>query len=181
MKNLNNKGFTLIEVLAVVVIISLLTGIVVPNIIKTMNSSKESAYKIMVDNIVTASIELFEELDNYTDGDLEVYQYDDSGFIASSKNFDFIEDNTAGKIIYILDTNLQTLVSNGFLEGTSSDENEIKKLINPVTKENIGFCEIRIKKTVSTSNYKVSYMVESIDDAYALGCPSDDEYLNGVK
>ena len=40
-KNLNNKGFTLIEVLAVIVILSILMAIMVPSVGNIMKKNKE--------------------------------------------------------------------------------------------------------------------------------------------
>ena len=61
---MNNKGFTLIELLAVIVIISILGGIAAVEVISTINSSKNAAYNIMVNNIVTASKTLYDEVSN---------------------------------------------------------------------------------------------------------------------
>ena len=52
---MNNKGFTLIEVIITLVMISLLTITISGIINKTLASSKEETYKIMKKNIVTAS------------------------------------------------------------------------------------------------------------------------------
>ena len=64
MKKLNNKGFTLIEVLAVIAIIAVLGLIAVPNVLSSISTSKESSYKVIVGNIKTASVTLFEEVEN---------------------------------------------------------------------------------------------------------------------
>ena len=51
---MNNKGFTLLEVLAVIVIISIITITSTSFIGKTLSSSKEESYKLLKDNIVSA-------------------------------------------------------------------------------------------------------------------------------
>ena len=40
----NKKGFTLVELLAVIALLALLMGIAVPNIISTINNSKEMIF-----------------------------------------------------------------------------------------------------------------------------------------
>ena len=52
---MNNKGFTLVEVLSVLFLISLVMIVVVKNFSKTVSLSKEESYKIMKNNILTAS------------------------------------------------------------------------------------------------------------------------------
>ena len=53
MRKLNSKGFTLIEVLATVVLIAILGLVAVPNVLNTINKSKENSYKILIDDIKT--------------------------------------------------------------------------------------------------------------------------------
>ena len=52
---MNNKGFTLIEVLSVLVIISIVLVVAVKNISNTVSLSKDESYKIMKKNIILAS------------------------------------------------------------------------------------------------------------------------------
>ena len=50
MKKLNNKGFTLIEILAAVSIVVILGLIATPSIINTINTSNNANYDILVKN-----------------------------------------------------------------------------------------------------------------------------------
>lgn len=58
---MNNKGFTLIEVLVVVVIIAIVGMIVVEYVGSTLSISKNEAYKLMKDNIISASYDYLNE------------------------------------------------------------------------------------------------------------------------
>lgn len=52
---LNNKGFTLVEVLAVVVILSILIAIMVPSVNYIINKNKEDNYKNLEASIISAT------------------------------------------------------------------------------------------------------------------------------
>ena len=52
---MNNKGFTLTEVITVLVIISLIAIIATKGIGETLSISKEESYKLMKKNIITSS------------------------------------------------------------------------------------------------------------------------------
>ena len=53
--NLNNKGFTLVEVLAVVVIMSILVAIMVPSVNNLIDKNKETNYQSLKDGIIHAT------------------------------------------------------------------------------------------------------------------------------
>ena len=52
---LNNKGFTLIEILAVVIILSIITAIMVPSVNYLIDKNKEDNYKQLEKNILNAT------------------------------------------------------------------------------------------------------------------------------
>ena len=166
---LNNKGFTLVEVLAVVVILGVIGGIATSSVISSINSSKEASYKIMVNNIVIASENLYKEVEF----DNTLYKYEQRG-----KTNNKITIDTATNSI---NTNLQTLVSNGFLTGNENTEqtgsNKNKRCIkNPKTKEDIGTCNITIQK--GNKKYIITQKTTNPN------CPTDtdyDNYKKGVK
>lgn len=58
---MNNKGFTLTEVLSVLVIISLITIIAIRSFGNTLSLNKEEAYNIMKKSIIKASYSYIEE------------------------------------------------------------------------------------------------------------------------
>lgn len=53
---MNNKGFTLVELLAVIVLLGLLVGLAVPGIINGSNKSKERTLNTKIKNIEKAAI-----------------------------------------------------------------------------------------------------------------------------
>lgn len=156
---IDNKGFTLVEVLAVVVIIGILGGLTAKGVLSSINTGKEASYKLMINSIVTASQTLYEELE-YGGSTIWEYSYSDNEVEKTETKVTINDDNT-------INTNLQTLVSNGFLSGSSGfteqDESGNKYLIDPKSKENIGNCKIKITKETSDNN-KIIYKVEKNDD-----------------
>lgn len=140
---IDNKGFTLVEVLAVVVIIGILGGLTAKGVLSSINTGKEASYKLMINSIVTASQTLYEELEY---GGSTIWEYSYSDNEVKKEEDKKVEVNNK-----IINTNLQTLVSNGFLSGSSGftdeDESGNKYLIDPKSKKNIGSCEIKITKS----------------------------------
>ena len=180
MKKLNNKGFTLIEVLAVIAIIAILGLIAVPGVLNSINNGKKSSYNIMISNIKTASQTLFEEV-NYTN--TELYQYNSNGIKSTTKvKTEKVYNNKNDSSIAQIQTNLQTLVSNGYLKGTTKEENneKILLLINPINNENIGFCKITIRK-ITDSNLEEKTTYEIISDNTNSSCPQTLNYQENPK
>ena len=145
---MNRKGFTLIELLAVIVLIAIIGIITVPNLLTTVNSSKEASYDILIKNIVTASKTYYEECEY---GDLSnSTKYGDYACI--------ITNNT-------ITTTLGALANTGFLKVNDSKNaesgKEVKVILDPRNKEkDMSSCQITITKNVDAS-FKVTYKVES--------------------
>ena len=59
---MNKKGFTLIELIVVIVLLSLISLVVFPAVFSTLNASKETAYKSQKEIVVKAAKEYY--LDN---------------------------------------------------------------------------------------------------------------------
>ncbi len=55
MKKLNNKGFTLVEILAVVVILGIIATILIPAVGLIINKNKEDNYKNLKNSILSAA------------------------------------------------------------------------------------------------------------------------------
>lgn len=141
---MNNRGFTLIEVLAVIVILSLVGMIAVPSVLNTLNNSKVATDKVLYDNIGTGLKTMYEEI--YFNSSL-IYSYDNGGKTVDKVS---IADNK-------ITTNIQTLVSNGFLSGANNSkecidknstcENKNTKIVLNSNGDDIGTCKVGIKKT----------------------------------
>lgn len=163
---LNNKGFTLIEVLAVISIIVLLGLVTVPNALHSINNTKKSSYNILVENIKEASIRLYEEI--YISGNT-IYNYTKSG-----KGEKLIINNNS------ITFNLQTLVSNGLLKGANNKNKSVVSdninsvvLLDPVTNSDMSGCTIEITRKKDTSG-KVLYEIKELTDSAI--CPSSSDY-----
>lgn len=150
---MNRKGFTLIEVLAVVVLLGIVGIIVFPLIIDTLNKGKDSSYQLMIKNIVTSSKMYYEECEY---GDLSSEEKYGSYACRISSN----------TIIVTLDT----LANTGFLDSTFDKEQNKKVVIDTRNNNNISMCSIRITKTKNNRG-KVTYVVtsSSLDDK----CPKE--------
>ena len=191
---LNNRGFTLVEVLTVIIILAIIAGIAIPNVLSTINTSKDRSYDIMIKNIITASKALYEEVEyggelhKYTIDDTQIDNEDEtSETVSSSTTTDeelIIEEDTSLIIITgdSIKINLQTLVSNGFLSGTchnNEEENCKKVIINPKTGNDIGNCNIIIKKQKQQDSGKVTYSV-SAEESELEDCPETEDYNKGL-
>lgn len=187
MKKINNKGFTLIEVLAVIVIIAVLGMIAVPSVLNTINKGKDTSYDILIDDVKIASQQLFEELEYTSNGNLYHYSVTEGKL---DTNIQIRTKDTNGNDLDIdgnentkesqITVNFQTLVSNGFLTGINKEEGEnsnpnSKIILSPKNSENIGSCEIIITKIVDKSNnYKTSYNIKGLSTNE--NCPTTEEY-----
>lgn len=142
---MNRKGFTLIEVLAVVVIIGLLGIFVIPSLITNIENAKKTSYDTLIKNIVTASQAYYEECEY---GDLS----------DSTKYGTYACKIENKKII----TTLETLANTGFLKVNDIKQvnnKEIKVVLNPTNDKDISKCSIKITKEVSNT-FKVTYKIE---------------------
>ena len=163
---LNNKGFTLVEVLVTVGIIVLISVIAVPNVLRALNSGREQSYNIMVQSIKTAAINLYEEVYSNdllgdTNNTIFAYNYEDGR----------VTKGNAISLANPLEVSFQTLVSNGYLSGSTSNNNDTKTLYEPKENKPIGYCTIEITRNVN--NNKVTYTVAP--KSGGDGCPDSYE------
>ena len=149
----------------------LIAVLVMPSIVDSLNKSKETSYKVLINNIKTAAETFYEECEY---GDLSNIEYD--GASVCTINYDTIE------------TKIGTLANTGFLKVTDTKEvagKEVKIVLNPKNNVDMSECEIKIAKVKEEKtdenrikNIKVTYKVtaESGSD-----CPTTEEYEGVVK
>ncbi len=119
-KNLNNKGFTLIEVLAVIVILSILMAIMVPSVGNIMKKNKEDNYQNLKDSIISAA-KIYISDNRYQ---ITVGNCDDS----NKADIDSINNKTLNSS----QLPISFLVDAGNLKTTSDG-----KIVNPKDKKNL--------------------------------------------
>lgn len=87
-----NKGFTLVELIGVMIVLAIISMLVIPPIIKVIKESKDNLYTEQVNLVLDAAknygVEHFEELDEVNITFLTIKQLIDSGFIETDKSID---------------------------------------------------------------------------------------------
>lgn len=116
MEKLNKKGFTLVELIATIVVLALVVSISAYAITNIINSAKEKNYELLIKNIKDASETYYQEC-----------KY--------SNNSGITCDDTV---------TLQELVNYGYLKGNGTKDNKMK-IVNPKNNIDIGECSIAVK------------------------------------
>lgn len=127
----NNKGFTLIELIATIVILALVMGISTYSISAIINNSKEKNYELLINNIKDAAENYYQEC-----------KYSNNTGIVCSRDDE-------GKLI----TKLESLVTYGYLKSNDTDSSSSQKIVNP--KDNVDITNCQIKITYSGGNINV--------------------------
>lgn len=131
---MNNKGFTLVEMLAVVVILAVIMGIATNGVIGYINTSKEKSEKIFVNKLAT-SIESYLSLKG---GSLSK--------VESGVRGNFIKNNGRGTE---KDVGFYEIRSFSLIEIVSENLVDQDSLINPKNKQkcfNNGYPSVRVFK-----------------------------------
>ena len=110
----NKKGFTLVELIATIVVLALVVGISSYAVIGLIQSSKEKNYELLITSIKDAAETYYQEC-------------------TYSNNTGITCGNTV---------TLNDLLTYGYLKGNDSDHDN--SIINPKDNENIGSCQISI-------------------------------------
>ncbi len=130
---MNNKGFTLVELLATIVVLALVVSIGAYSITNIIKKTKDENYKLLIEHIRSAA-ELYYQECKFSNN---------SGITCSS-------DGTV---------TLGDLVLYGYLKGNSTDTNDRSSLINPNDEVNISSCKIKV--TYSSGKVNVSAVTTS--------------------
>lgn len=91
---LNNKGFTLVEILAVIVILAIVSAIMVPTVTGVLNQNKEKSYENLKKTIIS-SAKIYVSNNRY---DISLMETCSSGKKVKIKQIADSPDNLNGKI-----------------------------------------------------------------------------------
>lgn len=69
----NRKGFTLVELMVVVIIVLVLAGIAVPVYIHYIQEGKKSEGYAVIDSIVSGALVYFQKTNSYEDGTIDLW------------------------------------------------------------------------------------------------------------
>jgi len=133
----DRRGFTLVELIATLVVLALVMSIGSYSIVNLINKSKDENYKILIENINSAANLYYQEC-----------RYGDN-IVTCNGSYD-----SDGKIYTLSGVTLGTLVTNGFLKGNGEGDSKLTTLVNPNDNQEISGCEIKI--TYSDGKVKVT-------------------------
>ena len=120
----NNKGFTLIELIATIVILAVVLSITGYAITGIISSARQKNYELLITDIKSAA---------------ELYYQECTYMSTASLNKHVCNDGTVRNIT------LGELVIYGYLTSNDSTESENSmRVINPNTEEDISDCQIKI-------------------------------------
>ena len=120
MEKLNKKGFTLVELIATIVVLALVVSISAYAITNIINSAKEKNYELLIKNIKDASETYYQEC-KYSD----------------------ITCNDTVTLQYLVDYGY--LKGNGTEDKKMENVNPKMKIVNPKNNIDIGECSIAVK------------------------------------
>lgn len=120
---MNNKGFTLVEVLAVLVLLGAVMTISVYSVVDYLSTSKEKSIDVFKENIKSGMINYYNECKYLSTG------------VGVCEDANFTNNN------YTLSTTIGDLVKHGFLDSNTSSYG----IKDPVTEEDISRCNISLK------------------------------------
>ena len=141
MKKLNNKGFTLVEILAVIVILGILTAITIPTVTTIIEKNTQDNIKNLEKTIISAA-KMYISDNRY---EIKLDSNTTCSNTITERNIKSINANqiTESKIP------IQTLITTGYIKGT---------IIHPETKKNMNPDKdksyIVIKYDCNTKDYK---------------------------
>lgn len=113
------KGFTLVELLIVIVLIGIISLIIVPNVIETRKKLLEESLETKYKNIESAAIDW--AMDNLTSLSLSI----------DSENNNYTICN------YV---SVDTLISRGYIAGDNEDKTILKNPVNDEELNNLNVC-----------------------------------------
>lgn len=149
---MNNKGFTLIELIATILVLALVMSIASYSIINVIRSAKQKNYDLLIEQIKDASEVYFQECKYANNSGISCNSIDNGYTIT-----------------------LGELVTYGYLKGNDPDNNN--SLINPLNNNNIGSCKISIiysdgaliVNNIDSSSECINDYGDDVDIDFSLG------------
>lgn len=123
---MRNKGFTLVELLAVIVVLAVLIGIVTTSVAKYINQSRNSAKNINLDNLKDAAISYV--LDNKSVKIANSCAYD-SGLKVDINNYQSINNPCKGTANYYVLVTIKDLKDKAYFDDVSSNCEETAQVL----------------------------------------------------
>lgn len=122
---MNDKGFTLIELIATILILALVMSIATYSITNVIKRSKEENYNILINNIKDGAEVYYQEC-KYANN---------SGISCSLSNGSYV-------------ITLGDLVKYNYLKGNDADNQYV--IVNPKNDEDIGSCQVKVSYSNGT-------------------------------
>lgn len=133
---MNNKGFTLVEALAVIVVLSLVLSIGGYSVASYLSDSKEKGLNVFKNNVKSGMINYYNEC-----------KYLSTGVCSPGDIQEVKDENDNDTVIgYKLSTTIGTLAEFGFIENQGNDEETGSLIINnPINEEeDLTKCQVSI-------------------------------------
>ena len=138
---MNKKGFTLVELLATIVILGLIVTIVYPVVISTINSSRQKARDSQI-KIIEKGAKMY-----YLENPNELKDLDSVAEDCETLDVTPAVDNPIS---------LSTLISEGYITGDEENENE---LIDPCTEEQMQG-NINVNWICDKNQYEYKFVID---------------------
>lgn len=138
---MNNKGFTLIEMIMVIAILAMLAVLTTPNVIKMINKNKADNYNSVIDSIVS-SCDLYTSDNRY--------------------NLSFNDTCSAD---YEATPNVSTFIT---LQDLVNSKDISTPIRNECTNEELNYDTIKITITLDCKTKNFSYKIEDISNKHFI-------------
>lgn len=133
--NLNNKGFTLIEVISVVIILGIIVSLVIPSLFGYFDTTKEKSEEIF-------SKQLSKIIDDYVSLEGSKIKFDNTNYKLVKKCNPFITDDCKEVKVY---KNITKVTFQNLIDANLTKE---KDIINPNDSNNDNNCDLNTEITV---------------------------------
>lgn len=149
MKNINNKGFTLVEVIAAVVIISILLVLLIPNVNNLLERGSKEAYEELEKSILIAA-------NNYVSENRYNIDVDGSGNVSNIGDIPLTDSKIP----------ISILVENDYLSESGIDAAGNKYIVDPrdrTKKLNLNDSYVVVSFNSSKKKYEFTFESDSLE------------------